>query len=534
MGLDPLLRVEDLTTEFPGLRAVDGVSFSIARGSIAALVGSSGSGKTVTALSLLRLVREPGRIVRGRVLHGGRDLLQLPEAELHTVRGARIATVFQDPLTALHPAMRIGDQIAEAVRLHLPLGPQAAATRAVELLELTGTPLPAERARAFPHQLSSGLRQRATIAMALAAGPEMLIADEPTTALDATLQRELLALFARLRRERGLAMLLITHDLAVAASLADEVMVMAAGKIVESGRPRALLTSPRHAASARLVASAHALEVPGPVSRAQPSRLLELRRICKRFGKARDPAVDDVSLHVAAGETLALVGESGSGKTTLGRIAVRLLAPTSGSVHFDGADLGTLGAPALRRVRRQLQIVFSDPAAALDPRQRVGAVVGEPLHVHGVVSSSRERTEKVIDLLEQVGLDATHARRYPHQLSGGQRQRVAIARALATKPRLIIADEPLTALDVTSQAEIVVLLARLQQATGLAFLLIAHDLRIVRRLATRVAVMRGGRILELSAAEDLYRNPQHPYTRALLSAMPALEAAKEEPRLPVP
>ena len=514
----PLLRVEGLTTEFPGQRAVDGVSFSVARGSIVALVGSSGSGKTVTALSLLRLVREPGRIVAGRVLYGGRDLLRLGEPELRAVRGGRIATVFQDPLGALHPSMRIGDQIAEAIRAHLPVGAQEAAARAVGLLELTGTPLPGERARAFPHQLSSGLRQRATIAMALAAGPEILIADEPTTSLDAILQRELLELFARLRRERGLSMLLITHDLAIAASLADQVLVMDHGQIVERGSPRELLGSPCHPASARLVASTRLLGTPAPEQRPGPSRLLELEHLSKRFKGTQRAAVEDVSLHVDAGETLALVGESGSGKTTLGRMAMRLLAPSSGAVRFAGADLASLAPAALRRVRRELQIIFPDPAAALDPRQRVGAIIGEPLRVHRMVATEEQRMARVVELLEQVGLEARHLRRYPHQLSGGQRQRVAIARALATRPRLVIADEPLTALDVTTQAEIIELLARLQASTGMSLLLIAHDLRIVRRLATRVAVMRAGEIVEQASAEEIYRNSQHPYTRSLLSA----------------
>ena len=520
VSADPLLRVEGLTIDFPGLRAVEDASFIIARGSVVALVGSSGSGKTVTALGLLRLVREPGRITAGRVLFEGRDLLRLPEPALRAVRGGRIATVFQEPLTALHPAMRVGDQIAEAIRAHHQLSAKAAAARSVELLELTGTPQPGQRARAFPHQLSSGLRQRATIAMALAAGPALLIADEPTTALDATLQRELLGLFARLRREQGLSMLLITHDLAIAAELADEVLVMAGGRIVERGAPRELLRSPRQAATAELVASERALEAPRPLRQHQPTPLLELEGVSKRFDHSI--AVADASLQVAAGETLALVGESGCGKTTLGRIAVRLLAPTTGVVRFAGNELGSLDARSLRRARRELQFVSSDPGAALDPRQRVGAIVAEPLIVHRLVSSDSDRRTRVVELLEQVGLGAGHARRYPHQLSGGQRQRVAIARALATRPRMIVADEPLTALDVTSQAGIVELFASLQEATGLALLLIAHDLRIVRRLASRVAVMQAGRIVEVSVAAELYRNPQHPYTRLLLSSVPAL------------
>ncbi len=518
VGADPLLRIEGLTTDFPGHRAVDGVSFSVERGSIVALVGSSGSGKTVTALSLLRLVREPGRVVAGSVWYGGRDLLRLGEPELRAVRGGRIATVFQDPLGALHPSMRIGDQIAEAIRAHLPVGAQEAVARAVGLLALTGTPLPGERARAFPHQLSSGLRQRATIAMALAADPEILIADEPTTSLDAILQRELLELFSRLRRARGLSLLLITHDLAIANSLADQVLVMEHGQIVERGSPGELLGSPRHAATARLVTSTRVLETPSPGPRAVSSRLLEFDRISRRFEGAQRHAVEDVSLHVDAGETLALVGESGSGKTTLGRMAVRLLAPSAGSVRFGGADLASLEPAALRRVRRELQIIFPDPAAALDPRQRVGAIIGEPLRVHRMVATEEQRMARVVELLEQVGLEALHALSYPHQLSGGQRQRVAIARALATRPRLVIADEPLTALDVTTQAEIIELLGRLQAATGMSLLLIAHDLRIVRRLATRVAVMRAGQIVELASADQIYRNPQHPYTRSLLSA----------------
>ena len=519
---DPLLRVEELTTEFPGLRAVDAVSFSVSRGSVVALVGSSGSGKTMTALSLLRLVRPPGRITGGRVLFRGRDLLRLPESELRTIRGGRIGTVFQDPLTALHPAMRIGTQIAETIRAHLPLDAKSAATRAIELLELCGTPLPAERSRAYPHELSSGLRQRATIAMALAADPELLIADEPTASLDATLQRELLGLFAHLRKERGFAMLLITHDLAIAASLADQVLVMAGGKLVAQGAPRDLLRSPTQGAAARLVASAQALESPPRMPLAASSSLLEVHRVSKRFDGARVFAVEDVSFQIAAGETVALVGESGSGKTTLGRIVVQLLSPTSGSVGFAGSDLASLDAPGLRRTRRELQIIFSDTAGALDPRQRIGDAIAEPLEVHGLVSSELEKRHRVMELLQQVGLEAQHARRFPHQLSGGQRQRVAIARALATNPRLIVADEPLTALDVTTQAEIVELLAKLQETTGLSLLLIAHDLRVVRRLAMRVAVMCAGRIVELSTADEVYRKPQHPYTRSLLSAMPVL------------
>ena len=514
---EPLLCVENLTIGFRGHRAVDGVSFSISRGKVTALVGASGSGKTVIALGLLRLLSKPARIVGGRVRFDGWNLLESSETELRTVRGRRIGMVFQDPSTALHPALRIGVQIAETVRAHFPTSRAVAEARSIELLRMAGMPDAENRARDFPHQLSSGLRQRALIALALTAEPDLLIADEPTAALDATLQAEILATLARLRRERGLAILLITHDLALAGP-ADEILVMERGRIVERGTPAGLLGQPGHAATAALVASARALEVlPEPDDQQRPS-LLSLRNVSKRFSHHR-MAVDDVTLVVGAGETVALVGESGSGKTTLARMALGLLAPTSGSIVFDGTDLAATTGRELRTMRRNLQMIFSDPGAALDPRQSIAAAIGEPLDVHGL---GEQRRERVVQLLENVGLSAALADRYPHQLSGGQRQRVGIARALATRPRLIVADEPFTALDVTTQAQLVELLARLQAQTGLAFLLIAHDLRIVRRLAARVAVMQSGRIVESSAAAELYRAPRHPHTRALLSAVPSL------------
>jgi oligopeptide/dipeptide ABC transporter ATP-binding protein len=524
-----LLHVENLTTDFSTaggvVRAVDGVSFSIPSGKVVALVGASGSGKTVTALSTLRLIREPGRIVAGRVLYRGRDILRMADGELRTVRGGKIATVFQDPLTSLHPAMRICDQIVESIRAHLPVDRHAAAARAIDLLRRVGMPEPALRSREYPHELSSGLRQRAMLAIALAAGPELLIADEPTSYLDATLQAEMLGMFAQLRREQGLAMLLITHDLALAAEIADEVLVMAAGRIAESGSPAELFQHPGQPATTQLVASIRAIEEPGPVHVETAPRLLELRAVSKRFSPAGTAVrgVDEVSLQVGAGETLALVGESGSGKTTLGRIAVGLLRPSSGSVSFDGNEITSLGGRALRRIRRDLQMIFPDAAAALDPRQRIAAAISEPLEVHGMLAPGEQRRNRVLELLEQVGLASALADRFPHQLSGGQRQRVVIARALATNPTLIVADEPLSAVDVTLQAQIVELLAGLRRARGLTFLLVAHDLRVVRRLAMRVAVMHAGRIVEVSRADDLYRDPLHPCTRALVAAMPRFE-----------
>ena len=523
---DALLAVEDLTVEFRSrtgiVRAVDGVSFCIPRGKVVALVGQSGSGKTVTALSLLRLVPAPGRIVAGSVVCDGRDLLRIPVDELRAFRGRRIAMIFQDPLPALHPAMRVGMQVAEAYRAHRRAALDEARRAAGGFLSLVGLPSERDAAGAYPHELSSGERQRALIAMALAGGADLLVADEPTTALDATLRRDILDRLLQLCRERGLAILLITHDLGIVAGAADDVLVMREGRIVESGPASELLCRPRHPHTAHLIEAARSLERDPPQPSTVGKPLLQLESISKRFASPPIQALDDVSLSVREAEVMALVGEFGSGKTTLAKVALRLLEPTAGRVLFGTTDLTRLSVRSLRPLRRHIQMIFADAAAALDPRRSALSAAAESLDALGI-GSRGERQGRAAAALDEVQLSRDAATRRPHQLSGGQRQRVGLARALAPGPRLVIADEPVSSLDVSTQAQLIELLLDLQRRERLALLLISHDLRVVRRIANRVAVMYRGRIVELSPAAELYRDALHPYTQALLSAIPTLD-----------
>ncbi|HXA55333.1 MAG TPA: ABC transporter ATP-binding protein, partial [Solirubrobacteraceae bacterium] len=549
----PLLAVEDLHVHFPteagAVRAVDGVSFTVARGRTLGIVGESGSGKSVCALSLLALGHTLGAETAGRVVWEGRDLLSLQERELRALRGDELAMIFQDPLSALHPLHRVGAQITEAIRAHRPASRRAARTRAVELLKLVGIPEPARRVDAFPHELSGGMRQRAMIAMALANEPKLLIADEPTTALDVTVQAQILTLLRRLRDELRMALILVTHDLGVVAELADEIAVMHEGRIVEHGPAACVLSAGGPASGGRAFHHPHTqalvratptlargpeLEavraadgegeegVGSPVS----APLLEVRNLVKRFPLAggvlrgrRGGAVEAVAgidFALRRGETLGLVGESGSGKTTTARMVVRLLEPSAGEIRFDGRDLAALRGRALKAARREIGIVFQDPHSSLNPRRMAGAIVAEPFAIHGLHRDRTARRCAVGELLERVGLLAEHRDRYPHELSGGQRQRVAIARALALGPKLLVADEPTSALDVTIQAQILGLLRELRRELGLTLLLISHDLAVVRQMADRVAVMRAGRIVEVADNETLYTAPAHPYTRELL------------------
>ncbi|MFF8411655.1 dipeptide ABC transporter ATP-binding protein [Streptomyces omiyaensis] len=523
----PLVEVRDLTVEFDTadgtVRAVDRLSLTLDAGRALALVGESGSGKSTVAAALLGLHRGTGARVTGTVLVDGTDPAAAPPAVLRRLRGGLAAMVFQDPLSALDPYLAIGDQIAEVHRLHHPVSRRAARARAVEVLDRVGIPDAARRARSRPHEFSGGMRQRALLAMALACDPRVVVADEPTTALDVTVQAQILDLLHELRHETGTALLLVTHDVGVAAESADEVLVMRGGREVERGPVGRVLAAPAAPYTRRLLDAVPRLD--GPVRPPAPPEgepLLEAVGLRKEFGRGRSvvTAVTDASLTLRAGETLGLVGESGSGKTTLGRMLVRLLDPTGGELRYRGEEIGRLDERRLRPFRRELQLVFQDPASSLNPRRTIGDSIAEfvPRGTGGAGTRARVR-----DLLDRVGLDPDRLDAYPHEFSGGQRQRVGIARALAAEPRVIVCDEPVSALDVTTQAQVTALLCDLQAELGLGLVFIAHDLAVVRRVSDRVAVMRAGRIVEQGTAAEVYDTPADPYTRSLLAAVPALD-----------
>ncbi|MGW1588157.1 dipeptide ABC transporter ATP-binding protein [Streptomyces sp. NPDC002386] len=511
-----LVEVTDLTVEFGSLRAVDGLSFRLARGEALALVGESGSGKSTVAGALLGLHRGTGARVGGSVRVAGTDVRQASDEELRALRGARAAMVFQDPLSSLDPYYAIGDQIAEVHRVHTRVSRRAARARAVEVLDRVGIPDAGRRSRSRPHEFSGGMRQRALIAMALACEPDLLIADEPTTALDVTVQAQILDLLHTLREETGMGLLLVTHDVGVAAESVDEVLVMRHGRAVEHGPVGTVLASPGQAYTRELLDAVPRVDAPRAAARASGETVLEATGLRREFGRGRSAfaAVDDVSLTVRRGETLGVVGESGSGKTTLGRMLVGLLEPTAGGIRYAGRP-HTGVDPAV-------QMVFQDPVSSLNPRRSVGESVADPLRARGERDERRIRA-RVGELLERVGLEAAHYGRYPHEFSGGQRQRVGIARALAADPRVIVLDEPVSALDVTTQAQVVALLGELQRELGLALVFIAHDLAVVRQVSDRVAVMRRGRIVESGPVDEVYDAPREPYTKQLLAAVPALD-----------
>jgi peptide/nickel transport system ATP-binding protein len=530
-----LVQVTDLTVEFGDLRAVDGLSFRLEQGAALALVGESGSGKSTVASALLGLHRGTGARVGGAIQVAGVDVQKAPEEELRRLRGAQAAMVFQDPLSSLDPYYAIGDQIAEVYRVHTRASRRAARARAVEVLDRVGIPDAVRRSRARPHEFSGGMRQRALIAMALACEPDLLIADEPTTALDVTVQAQILDLLHTLREETGMGLLLVTHDVGVAAESVDEVLVMRHGRSVEHGPVAAVLGSPAQPYTRELLGAVPRVDAPravsegpeesaaprvaseGPQESAAPAEaVLEATGLRREFGRGKRAftAVDDVSLTIRRGQTLGIVGESGSGKTTLGRMLVGLLEPTAGAVRYDGhARVG---------VHPAVQMVFQDPVSSLNPRRSVGESIADPLRARGDRDEGRIRG-RVTELLERVGLEAAHYDRYPHEFSGGQRQRVGIARALAADPRVIVCDEPVSALDVTTQAQVVALLGELQRELGLALVFIAHDLAVVRQVSDRVAVMRRGSIVEEGPAGEVYDNPQDAYTKQLLAAVPALD-----------
>ncbi|MET8099959.1 ABC transporter ATP-binding protein [Streptomyces sp. NPDC005236] len=524
-----LVEVSDLVVDFGGLRAVDGLSFRLEKGAALGLVGESGSGKSTVASALLALHRGTGARVGGTVRVAGVDVRRASEDELRGLRGRKAAMVFQDPLSSLDPYYAVGDQIAEVYRVHTKASRREARARAVRVLDRVGIPDAARRSRSRPHEFSGGMRQRALIAMALVCEPELLIADEPTTALDVTVQAQILDLLHILRQETGTGLLLVTHDVGVAAESVDEILVMRHGRAVEHGPVGAVLGAPREPYTRELLGAVPRVDTPrpagragrdegsGPVEDGRPDDIvLEAAGLRREFGrgKRRIAAVDDVSLTVRRGETLGIVGESGSGKTTLGRMLVGLLEPTAGVVRHEGREL--------TGVRPSVQMVFQDPVSSLNPRRSVGESIADPLRARGGQEDGQIR-RRVRELLERVGLDGAHYDRYPHEFSGGQRQRVGIARALAAEPRAIVCDEPVSALDVTTQAQVVALLGELQRELGLALVFVAHDLAVVRQVSDHVAVMRRGRLVEYGPADEVYERPRDPYTRQLLAAVPALD-----------
>ncbi|MET0425736.1 MAG: ABC transporter ATP-binding protein, partial [Actinoplanes sp.] len=513
------LNVEDLRIRFGDRLAVDGLSFELPPGGALGIVGESGSGKSATALALLGL--HSTAQVDGRITFDGADLTTLTPRRWRDVRGARIAMVFQEPLTALSPFHTIGDQIAEVYRIHTGASRRAARDRAVEVLGQVHIPDPARRAAAYPHQFSGGMRQRALIAMALACRPQVIVADEPTTALDVTVQAQILDLLDEVRRTTGASLLLISHDLGVVAGSTDEVVVMRAGRTVERGATTEVLVTPRDPYTRALL---DAVPKPGRVREITGEPLLRLTGVRKHFRPARhgslrrpEPirAVDDVTLDVRQGETLGIVGESGTGKTTLARMMVGLIPPSAGTITFDGADIQ-------QRRGRSVQMVFQDPLSSLNPRRSVGESIADPLRLQGV----RQPRPQVTDLLDRVGLAAAEYDRYPHQLSGGMRQRVGIARALAGRPRLIVCDEPVSSLDVTTQAQVLTLLEDLREEFDLTLVVVSHDLAVLRRIADRVAVLSEGAIVEIGDTAQVYEQPQHPYTKELLTAIPVTDPAE--------
>ncbi|MDQ0751143.1 peptide/nickel transport system ATP-binding protein [Streptomyces africanus] len=516
-----LVEVTGLSVDFGELRAVDGLSFRLEQGAALALVGESGSGKSTVASALLGLHHGTGARVGGSVRVAGTDVQRASDEELRRLRGGQAAMVFQDPLSSLDPYYAIGDQIAEVYRVHARVSRRAARARAVEVLDRVGIADAARRSRSRPHEFSGGMRQRALIAMALACEPRLLIADEPTTALDVTVQAQVLDLLHTLREETGMGLLLVTHDVGVAAESVDEVLVMRHGRAVERGPVSRVLGAPAQPYTRELLAAVPRLDAPTAGSTAPQEAVLEeavleatgLRREFGR-GKRAFTAVRDVSLTLHRGETLGIVGESGSGKTTLGRMLVGLLEPTAGEVRYEGRPH--------TGVNPAVQMVFQDPVSSLNPRRSVGESIADPLRARGERDEGRIQA-RVAELLERVGLEGAHYDRYPHEFSGGQRQRVGIARALAADPRVIVCDEPVSALDVTTQAHVVALLGELQRELGLALVFVAHDLAVVRQVSDRVAVMRQGRIVEEGPVDEVYGAPQDPYTRQLLAAVPALD-----------
>ncbi|WP_306366147.1 ABC transporter ATP-binding protein [Nocardiopsis sp. CC223A] len=572
---EPVVRVDDLRVAFPTLdgriQAVDGLSFEVSAGGGLGIVGESGSGKSVTSLALMGLHRGSRADITGTIEVAGQDVNKLTDKQLRAMRGNDIAMVFQDPMQSLHPQYTIGDQLVEALRVHRPDVSRAEARKhAVEALDRVGIPFPGKRINSYPHEFSGGMRQRVVIAMGLMCDPKVLLADEPTTALDVTVQARILDLLDELRRDLGMALILVSHDLAVVAGSVDEVVVMRHGVAVERGDVRTVLSEPEHPYTRALLAAVPRVEVSRAQRRAQdradraerergeqraagaateeaPAQeefaafapqepegerevLLKASGVGQRFkvrgglwGRSTDFwAVKGVSFDLYKGETLGIVGESGSGKSTLSRMVMRLLEPTEGRIEFEGEDITHIAERRMRPLRRDVQMVFQNPYSSLNPRVTVGDAIGTALRVQGE-RDTRKIKREVQELLDRVGLEPSHYNRFPHAFSGGQRQRIAIARALILKPKLIICDEPVSALDVSTQDQVLRLLSELQDDFGLTYIFVAHDLAVVRQVSDRVAVMRKGEVVELGDSDSIYEDPQSEYTRQLLNAAPVLD-----------
>lgn len=584
-----MLRVQDLSVSFQTragwVSAIESVSFELAAGQTLGIVGESGSGKSVTSLAIMRLLPiPPAKISQGEIWFdspsvGRVNLLSLPEKSMQHLRGNEIAMIFQEPMTSLNPVFTCGDQVVEAIRLHQKVSFAEARDRTLALFEEVRLPNPSRIFSAYPHQLSGGQKQRVMIAMAIACNPRLLIADEPTTALDVTVQKTILELLQDLQARHGMSLIFISHDLGVIGEICDRVLVMYKGRIVEEGPVQEIFAHPRDPYTRGLIACRPPLDrrlhrlptlsdfLKNPekltveealrtetvseqayrqrqATLSQQPPILEVKNLCVYFPVQKGifgrtvgyvKAVDDVSFTVYPGETVGLVGESGSGKTTTGRAILRLIEPTSGEVHFMGQEVTRLPAQALRSLRKHIQIIFQDPYSSLNPRLTVGSALTEPMLFHGLAQNPKEAQERAIALLEQVGLEADHFYRYPHEFSGGQRQRIAIARALAVEPKFIICDESVSALDVSVQAQVLNLLLDLQEKYSLSYIFISHDLSVVKFMSDRLLVMNQGKVVESGYAEDIYRSPQHEYTQKLIDAIPKgrlsdIEAALERRR----
>ncbi|SFJ94259.1 peptide/nickel transport system ATP-binding protein [Marinilactibacillus piezotolerans] len=513
------------------------IHFEVSKGETLGIVGESGSGKSVTARSIMRLLPPNAQNnENSKIVFMGKDLTQLSEKEMRKIRGKDIGMIFQDPMTSLNPTMRIGDQITESIQFHQKLRKKAAKEEALNIMELVGIKDIEFRYKQYPHEFSGGMRQRMMIAIALACNPALLIADEPTTALDVTIQAQILDLLKDIQKKFGTSIILITHDFGVVANMCDRVIVMKDGEIVESGTTKNIFDHPKHTYTKKLLEAVPNLQNEqkafSNVNRSKKP-LLSIRNLQKHFDLGKGSvlkAVDGVSFDIYEKETLGLVGESGSGKSTTGRTILRLHEATSGEVLYEGFNLNNLTASEMKDMRKHMQIIFQDPYASLDPRMKVVDIIGEALDVHKLAENKQDRFNKVIDLLELVGLDPSFAMRYPHEFSGGQRQRIGIARALAVNPKFIVCDEPLSSLDASIQSQIVELLEDLQKKLGLTYMFIAHDLSMVKRISDRVAVMYNGNIVELAKSEELFANPLHPYTKKLLSAIPVPDPTYEATR----